>query len=114
MGVNMNIISNEMEDYILITITDIRIDSTLAGDYKNKLIDFLKNKPLIIDFKHLDFIDSSGLSAFIYFYKLGKEKNIPIRFINITNKVMSILKMTGLTKIFEIYNNLEEALKNLS
>ncbi|MBZ4672801.1 STAS domain-containing protein [Deferribacterales bacterium Es71-Z0220] len=110
----MNIILKEEENCTLLTITDIRIDSSISEEYKNKLVSCLKNKPIIVDFKKLEFIDSSGLSAFIYFYKQGKAKNITIRFINISDKVMSILKMTGLTKIFEIYDNLDEALVNLS
>ncbi|UOD33863.1 STAS domain-containing protein [Deferribacteraceae bacterium V6Fe1] len=110
----MNIILNEQDNYTLLTITDIRIDSSTSEEYKNKLVSFLKHKPVIVDFQKLEFIDSSGLSAFVYFYKQGKAKNIAIRFINISDKVMSILKMTGLTKIFEIYDNLEEALVNLS
>jgi len=110
----MNIILNEQDNYILLTITDVRIDSSVSEEYKNNLVSFLKNKPVIVDFQKLEFIDSSGLSVFIYFYKQGKSKNITIRFINISDKVMSILKMTGLTKIFEIYDSLDEALVNLT
>jgi anti-anti-sigma factor len=110
----MNINVKKEKDYTLLTILDIRIDSSISEDYKNKLVEYLTDNPLIVDFGKLEFIDSSGLSAFVFFYKQAVSKNITVRFINISDKVMSILKMTGLTRVFEIYSDLNEAIEDMT
>jgi anti-sigma B factor antagonist len=109
----MNFKVENRSSYILISIYDIKIDSSISEDYKKSIISYLKDKPVIIDMGNLEFIDSSGLSTFIYLYKNSKEKSIPFRLININDRVMAIFNMTGLAKLFEIYNDLNESIQDL-
>lgn len=57
---------------------------------------------LIIDFKNLDFIDSSGIGFVIGRYKNIRKRNGLIEIINASNKVRKILDMSGIGKIINI------------
>ena len=61
-----------------------------------------KFKKLIIDFKNLDFIDSSGIGFVIGRYKVIRKRNGVIEIINANAKVRKILDMSGIGKIIEI------------
>ena len=61
-----------------------------------------KFKKLIIDFKNLDFIDSSGIGFVIGRYKVIRKRNGAIEIINANAKVRKILDMSGIGKIIEI------------
>lgn len=61
-----------------------------------------KFNKIVIDFKNLDFIDSSGIGFVIGRYKLIRKRNGVIEIINASNKVRKILDMSGIGKIIEI------------
>jgi anti-sigma B factor antagonist len=104
-------IRTDIQDGIkFIKIFEVRIDSNISNEFKEYLSKELKDADkIILDCETLEFIDSSGLSALVFFYKNGKENNIQIKLVNVSEKVMSILQMTGLTKIFEIYSDIDLA-----
>lgn len=61
-----------------------------------------KFNKLIIDFKNLDFIDSSGIGFVIGRYKVIRKRNGIVEIINANAKVKKILDMSGIGKIIEI------------
>ena len=74
-------------------------ESRILIDEKIKKGKFNK---LIIDFKNLDFIDSSGIGFVIGRYKVIRKRNGVIEIINANAKVRKILDMSGIGKIIEI------------
>lgn len=109
----MNFKVEDHNNFLLVSIFDIRIDASISEDYKKALIPYVNDKPIILDLNNLEFIDSSGLSTFIYLYKQAKKRGIPFRLINVNERVMNIFDMTGLTKLFEIYRDLNDATLDL-
>lgn len=61
-----------------------------------------KFNKIVIDFKNLDFIDSSGIGFVIGRYKVIRKRNGVIEIINASKKVRKILDMSGIGKIIEI------------
>ena len=59
-------------------------------------------KQIIIDFKETTFMDSSGLGALVSNFKIAQEKGIEFILQNVTPKVMAVLNLTGLDKVFSI------------
>jgi stage II sporulation protein AA (anti-sigma F factor antagonist) len=57
---------------------------------------------IVIDFKNLEFIDSSGIGFVIGRYKVIRKRNGVIEIINANKKVKQILDMSGIGKIIEI------------
>ena len=96
-----------------IEIQEVRIDSDISNEFKAFLTKELNNSDkIILNCQGLEFIDSSGLSALVFFYKNGTQKGIQIKLVNVSNKFMSILEMTGLTKILQIYRDIDVAKKS--
>lgn len=61
-----------------------------------------KFNKIVIDFKNLDFIDSSGIGFVIGRYKAIRKKGGVIEIINAGKKVRKILDMSGIGKIIDI------------
>jgi len=77
-----------------------------SADESRVLIDEKVNKgkfnKIVIDFRNLDFIDSSGIGFVIGRYKVIRKQNGAIEIINASKKVKKILDMSGIGKIIEI------------
>jgi len=56
-------------------------------------------KQIVIDFKELAFMDSSGVGMLIGRYKKMADKKVPIYLANPNNQMERIFKMSGLYKI---------------
>lgn len=70
---------------------------------KDILKEFNKNKKdIIFDASGLDYIDSTGLGAFISLYKTVNENGKTIKIIGIKQNVKKIFTITELDKIFRI------------
>jgi stage II sporulation protein AA (anti-sigma F factor antagonist) len=61
-----------------------------------------KFNKMVIDFKGLDFIDSSGIGFVIGRYKVIRKHGGSIVIVNANKKVKKILDMSGIGKIIEI------------
>jgi len=77
-----------------------------AVTFKEKVTQILANSSLPrsihIDFNLTEFIDSSGIGALVYLYKLSQEKNVELSLLNVKPPVMAVLKMTALDQVFKI------------
>ena len=77
-----------------------------SADESRVLIDEkIKNEKfnrIVIDFKNIDFIDSSGIGFVIGRYKVIRKRNGVIEIVNASKKVRKILDMSGIGKIINI------------
>ena len=64
---------------------------------------------LILDFSKVKFLSSAVLGLLIRISKHIYEHNGQLRFCNISPKIFEIFKITRLTKIFDIYEDLASA-----
>jgi len=69
---------------------------------------------LILDFRNVRFLSSSVLGVLIRISKKVYEQDGRLRLCNIAPKIREVFKITRLTKIFEIYKDLESAAEGLS
>lgn len=75
--------------------TDAMEFSEITHKYLNE--DYSK---LIIDLKRVEIMNSSGLGMLVAAFTSAKKLNKKINFINISDKIMKLLEMTHLDKIF--------------
>lgn len=80
----------------------------------DRLIEHQNIKHIVFDFEHVDFMDSSGIGVIMGRYKkvifIGGRAAV----IHVGSPVERIMRMAGLYKIIEKYNNIEDALENLT
>jgi len=69
---------------------------------------------LILDFRNVRFLSSSVLGLLIRISKKVYQQDGQLRLCNIAPKIREIFKITRLTKIFDIYRDLESAGNGLS
>jgi len=69
---------------------------------------------LIVDFRNVQFLSSAVLGLLIRVSKRIYEQNGQLRLCNINPKIHEIFKVTRLTKIFDIYKDLDSASEGLS
>ena len=89
------------------------VDVYTAPKLKSRILDQIDsgNYKMIIDLGGVDFMDSSGLGVLVGGLKrVGPHKGKIILTTNKSN-ILKIFKITGLDKVFDIYENLEDALK---
>ncbi len=92
--------SGERSEVKLIGDLDIY---TSPGFSKQVLEEFQREeKDLVFDAERLDYIDSTGLGAFISVYKTVNEKEKSISIVAAKPNVKKIFKITELDKIFRI------------
>lgn len=67
---------------------------------------------LIIDMKSVKLINSSGLGMLVSGLSTLRKHDINMMLVSPPDKVMELLKMTHLDKVFQIYESIEETLNN--
>lgn len=93
--------------------TGRRLDARVAVEFKNQLVAVIEqgHSSLLIDFGHVEFLDSSGLGAIVAcLKKIGKAGDV--RLSSLRPGVRSVLELTRLDKILTIYENEAAALED--
>jgi len=107
----MQMESESINNILVITPREKRIDASSATAFKGQLVDWINsgNHRLLLDLGHVDFIDSSGLGALVSALKsLGNSGDLLL--CNVSKPVMSLFNLTRMDRIFQIYPNREEAI----
>jgi len=66
----------------------------------------------VIDLSGIIGMSSTGLGVLISSHRRLKEKNVPFVLAHLSEKVRSVLQITRLNTIFEVYANVEEAVRS--
>lgn len=109
----MKIFSKNLESDELLIKIEGEVDVYTSIDLKKeitKLIEEGQNN-IIIDLENVNYMDSSGLGVLVALLKELKKIGGELKLINLPVSVKKIFDLTRLTKFFDIYNNLEDAIK---
>jgi anti-sigma B factor antagonist len=79
--------------------------------FQQAIIDLLNQqcRKLVVDFKDVNFINSTGLGALISAHTSAVRRGSQLLLCNINNSVSSLLVITGLNRILNVKKNREEA-----
>lgn len=67
---------------------------------------------LIMDFSGVTFMDSSGIGAVIGRYKRVSAKGGKVSISNVNEPIKRVFELSGLFKIINLYDSVEEAINN--
>lgn len=101
-----------------VTVLDLVGEIRLDDDSSDSLQDMVRaqveggKKKLLLNFKELDFIDSSGVCEIVSSHIVSKERGAQLKITHVPEKIMLILKYTSLTNIIEIFSDEESALQS--
>jgi anti-sigma B factor antagonist len=90
------------------------IDMYTSPELRRELMGLLHRKvsPLLVDFKEVSYIDSSGIATFVEGLKGIKTYGGRLKFFSIPDRIVEIFNFSKLDRVFEIYRNLDEAIKS--
>ena len=93
------------------------VDQPKISGHRKGLVDqclekeFLKSKAknIIFDFKDISFMDSSGIGVIMGRYKLAKQQEGKVAIVGVNQSLERILSISGLRKIVDVYDTVEQA-----
>ncbi len=92
-----------------------KLDATVSPDLKAEFLVLCKPKvseTLIVDLTEVQFCDSSGLSALLIADRTMREHGGSVQLVHVHKKVMDLLKISQLDRVFTITDTVADALKN--
>ncbi len=106
----------EVSDYNgkKIIILSGEVDMYSSPLLREKLLDLIKRKVpiLIVDFKGVSYIDSSGIATFVEGLKGMKSYGGRLQFFGLPRGIMEIFSFSKLDRVFEIYGNIDDAINS--
>ena len=90
-----------------------KLDSTLTPELKAEFLVLCKPKvatKLIVDMGKVEFCDSSGLSALLIADRAMREHGGTVHLISVHKKVLDLMKISQLDRVFTINGKLADAL----
>jgi anti-sigma B factor antagonist len=88
-------------------------DAMVLNDEVHKLIGSGKKK-FIVSLKAVEHINSSGLGILIASLNAVRQAGGDLKIANASSRVLDLLKITKLNQIFESYESVDDAMKNLA
>lgn len=89
---------------VTLILHERKLDSTIAAELKGEFLLLCKPKveTLMVDLAEVEFCDSSGLSALLIADRKMKEHGGSVRLLHVHKKVLSLLKISMLDRVFDI------------
>jgi anti-sigma B factor antagonist len=99
----MNITVNDQGSTINVVISG-DIEMMTIKELKEKLLDLGNeaDKDIQLDLANVDYIDSSGVGVLISLMKLQKKKGKTLKIDKVSDKVLSVLKLSSLSDVFDL------------
>jgi anti-sigma B factor antagonist len=87
------------------------IDVYTAPRLREKIISLVEagRYELIIDLEGVEFLDSTGLGVLVGGLKRVRQHDGGIELVCTQSRILRIFRITGLSRVFDIYNTVEEA-----
>ena len=106
----MDISTQEVKRVSVMTVKG-RVDSATAPDLENALKQLVETEKtqIVLDLKDVEYMSSAGLRAMVSTLKAVKRINGDLRLCSPSPRVAEVLRLAGLTSIFNIYPSQADA-----
>ncbi|MEH2178376.1 STAS domain-containing protein [Nostoc sp.] len=83
------------------------LNATTSQDFRQKITGILESgaKIVLVDFKDVTFMDSSGLGALVLAFKTLRAADTKLVLCSINEQVRILFELTNMDKVFEIFPN---------
>lgn len=103
------------KDGVVLLKLNGEVDVYTAPKLKSRLIDLVDQGKfkIIVDLEEVDFMDSSGLGVLVGGLKRVRSHDGAIALICTQENILKIFRITGLVKVFPIFENQEQAVQSV-
>ena len=86
------------------------LDGTKAIDFRSQIDRSVKEgaEIILVDFKNVTFMDSSGLGALVLALKTVRGAGLKMFVCSINEQIKMLFELTSMDRVFEVYENREE------
>lgn len=94
----------QQEDKSVVIIDKSNIVGPEAGGIQNAVLGLIEKdaKSIVLDLSKVEYISSYGIGMLIYAHTTCTKRNIELRVVGVSKKVLEILRIVHLDKIFNI------------
>jgi anti-sigma B factor antagonist len=111
----MNISMVEKPNSLVLKINSKTLGSNNAQDFKSSVSKFLvPEAALVFDLSSLEFVDSTGLGTLISCLRQVNAAGGSIKLCGLTKPVRALFELVRMHRVFEIFNDAEEAANSYS
>jgi anti-sigma B factor antagonist len=109
--VNFSIDTYNLESGVPVIKLEGEVDVYTAPQLKQQMIAMLEagTRQIVIDLTRVEYFDSTALGVLIGGLKRMRERDGNLSLICPNPRIRRVFEITGLDKIFDIYNSVEEA-----
>lgn len=108
----MELMCEHIGSVTVVVLTDTQLDASTAAEFKNSIAPVLaEHSQIIFDLNHLEFIDSSGLGAFLSCLRHVQAKGGDLKLCRVAKPVRALFELVRMHKIFQILDTQEEAIR---
>ncbi len=99
-----------MQSYIKVVKPFGILDGTQANEFRQEVALLLESnhKVILIDFREVTFMDSSGLGALVLCLKTVRSAGGKIFICSVNDQIRMLLELTSMDRVFEIFSSREE------
>ncbi len=111
----MDLSHNTKADVLVVTLEGDHLDAKETPLFKQKVADLIEQEQVtkaVFDLHRLEFIDSSGLGAFLSILKNLHGKGGDLKLSGMNKTIRTMFELVCMHKIFEIFNSPDEALRS--
>jgi len=104
-------INVDQSDGVCVFALTGEVDVYTAPQLKERLVEVIDGGcvNILVDLEGVGFIDSSGLGVLVGGLRRAKERSGVIRLVCTRENILKIFRITGLDKVFPIFDTLEQA-----
>jgi len=98
----------QQEDKSVVIIDKSNIVGPEAGGIQNAVLDLVEKdaKSIVLDLSKVAYISSYGIGMLIYAHTTCTKRNIKFQVVGVNEKVLEILRIVHLDKIFDIQDTI--------
>ena len=92
------------------------VDVYTAPKFRERLIELVGQGKhhIVVDLEGVDFLDSTGLGVLVGGLKRLRSHNGDLVLVCTQSRILKVFEITGLTKVFSIYDSVDDATKTTS
>lgn len=111
-------IDKDHNNYAVVSFTSAvkKLNILIADKIKNLLQEVIdEGKPnLVLNLQNISYIDSSGFGAIVSLFNYAKNRDVKFILCEVSEKNMALVKITKLTDVLTIYDNLDQAIASIA
>ena len=108
----MELMCEHIGGVTVVVLTGTQLDASTAAEFKHSVASVLaEHSQIVFDLNHLEFIDSSGLGAFLSCLRHVQAKGGDLKLCRAAKPVRALFELVRMHKIFQIFDSQEEAVR---